>query len=172
MDLWHLNNMKIVVTLWTLKLLIVSHFVVLILSIFSIEPTNIKKSYSQLSQHHTSINLANIFDFIGQFLKYVGYGEIKWLCGFTKYTSYKFTTNTTIQVNELVLTPFSPFDFKCKKLNVKNLWKCICIFRASRRVSFSYFSNTALDHGGRTPPYFSKFMRVMLQHLVQALCNI
>ena len=90
--------------------------------------------------------MANIFDFIGQFSKYVEYGEIKWFCGFTKYTSYKFTTNTTIQVNELVLTPFSPFDFKCKKLNVKNLWKCICIFRASRRVSFSYFSNTALDH--------------------------
>ena len=36
-----------------------------------------------------------------------------------------------------MLTPFSPFDIKCKKINKKNLWKCI--FRASRRVSFIFF---------------------------------
>ena len=32
------------------------------------------------------------------------------------------------------------------QFNVKNLWKCI--FRASRRVSFSYVPNSAPDHGG------------------------
>ena len=51
-------------------------------------------------------------------------------------------------VNKLILTPFSPFDVKCKKLNAKNLWKCI--FWASRRVSFSYFPKIALDHGRGT----------------------
>ena len=32
------------------------------------------------------------------------------------------------------------------KFNVKNLWKCI--FRASRRVSFSYYPKVVLNHGG------------------------
>ena len=53
---------------------------------------------------------------------------------------------STIYVNELLLTLFSPFDIKCKKLNAKNLWKCV--FRASRRVSFSYFPKVALNHYG------------------------
>ena len=27
----------------------------------------------------------------------------------------------TVYVNELILTQFSPFDFKCKKFNAKNV---------------------------------------------------
>ena len=47
-------------------------------------------------------------------------------------------------VSELILTPFSPFDIKYRKRNAKNLRKCI--FRASKRVSFSNFPKVALDH--------------------------
>ena len=36
---------------------------------------------------------------------------------FTKYTT-KIYNNATIYVNELILTPFSPFDVKCKILNL------------------------------------------------------
>ena len=34
---------------------------------------------------------------------------------------YKIYKNATIYVSELILTTFSAFDVKCKKLNVKNL---------------------------------------------------
>ena len=46
-------------------------------------------------------------------------------------------STATIKVNELILIRFSPFDIKCKKINTKNLRKCI--FRAFGRVSLSYF---------------------------------
>ena len=57
-------------------------------------------------------------------------------------------SKATTYVNELLLTPLSPFDIKFKKLSLmqKNLWKCI--FRASRRVSFSDFPRVALHYGG------------------------
>ena len=42
-----------------------------------------------------------------------------------------------------MLTPFSPLDITYKKLNVKNLWKCI--FRVSWTMSFSYLSKFALN---------------------------
>ena len=46
---------------------------------------------------------------------------------------------------------------------MKNLWKCI--FKASRRVSFLYFPNTALDRGGGgAPRYFLEFSWIMLQY--------
>ena len=54
-----------------------------------------------------------------------------------------------IYVTELMLTPFSTFDINYKKCNAKNFWKCI--FRASRRVSFSYLPKIALDHSGGAP---------------------
>ena len=57
-------------------------------------------------------------------------------------TLRKIYNKVAICVNELILTPFNPFDIKCKKFNAKNLWKCI--FRASRTASFSYFPKVAL----------------------------
>ena len=66
----------------------------------------------------------------------------------------KSCNKATIFVNELLLTPFSPFDIKCKKVNAKNLWKCI--FKGSRRVSFSYFPKIALDYGV-SPDTFQNF---------------
>ena len=60
----------------------------------------------------------------------------------------------TIYIDELLLTLFSPFDIKCKKLNSTNLWKCI--FKASRRVSFLYFPKVSLDHWG-CPDTFKNF---------------
>ena len=45
-------------------------------------------------------------------------------------------------INKLILTPFTPFDIKCKKFNVKKF------FRVSRRVNFSYFPKITLNHWG------------------------
>ena len=53
--------------------------------------------------------------------------------------------------------------------SLKNLWKYT--FRASMKVSFSYFPNTALDRGRWNPIPF----RIFVDHLTmlaQALCNI
>ena len=72
-------------------------------------------------------------------------------------------------VNELILATFSPLATKCKKLNGKKLWKCI--FRASTRTSFSYFPNTTLDHEDASL-YLLELPWIILQYLVQALCNI
>ena len=67
------------------------------------------------------------------------FDEIKWLSTSARYTTLKFITKPqSTYVNKLILTPFSPSGIKCKKLDAENLWKCI--FRATRRVSFSYFS--------------------------------
>ena len=76
-------------------------------------------------------------------MNYIGFDEIKGLCVCTKYTT-KIHSKATTYVSELILTPFSPCYIKCKRLNVKNLWKYI--FRAYRRVSFSYFPKGALDN--------------------------
>ena len=57
--------------------------------------------------------LIYIFDFIGWLSNYVAFDKIKWFCAFTKYTT-KIYDKATIHVNELILTPFSPFDIKCK----------------------------------------------------------
>ena len=66
--------MKVTSTLWPLNTfdqhMIVFDFPLLILSIVStVQPTNFKKSYSWISKKHdqTSINLTNVFDFIGWF---------------------------------------------------------------------------------------------------------
>ena len=42
--------------------------------LFTIEPTDLKKSYPQLFEKHdqTSIDLTNVFNFIGLFSNYVG----------------------------------------------------------------------------------------------------
>ena len=85
LNLWHLNDMKVILMLWTL--LIVLLFLVLILSIlFAIKSTNLKKSSSSICKKHdqTSINLTNVFDFIGKFSNYVVSDEIECLCAFTK----------------------------------------------------------------------------------------
>ena len=51
-----------------------------------------KISYSQISEKYdqTSINLTNVFNFIGSFSNYVGFDEIKWLYALTKYDSQNF----------------------------------------------------------------------------------
>ena len=54
-------------------------------------------------------------------------------------------SKTITCVSEVILTLFSPFDIKCKKHNAKNFWKCI--FRASRRMSFSIFPRLHLIIG-------------------------
>ena len=50
-------------------------------------------------------------------------------CVFTKYNTQKFITKLQSASIKLLLTPSSPFNIKYKKLNAKNLWKCI--FQAS-----------------------------------------
>ena len=57
----------------------------------------------------------------------------------------KFLTKPQF-VNELILTPFSPFD-----ITVNTKYLCKCIFMAHSRVRFSYFPKGVLDNkrGGR-----------------------
>ena len=92
-------------------MLILFLFLVLILSIlFTIKPTkrtNFKKSY-RISENRkndqTYINLTK-FDFIGKFSNYVGFGESKWLCVFTKYTTQrntkKYNKTKRIDINSI-----------------------------------------------------------------------
>ena len=85
-----------------------------------------------------------------------------------KYTTKKFIAKPQSYVNELMLTPFRPIDIKCKIIDIK------CIFRASRRVSFSNFPRVALDHRGKrdAPQYILEFLWIMLQYSNQALCDL
>ena len=72
------------------------------------------------------------------------FDEIKWLCVFAKYTTLKFITESQFcYVNKLILTPFSPISIEWKKLIAKILWKCI--FRTSRRATFSYISTQSWE---------------------------
>ena len=69
MDLGHLNNIKVILTLWTLNSGDrVPLFYWLFWILLTMDPTNFKKSYSRLSEKHdqSSINLTNIlWNFIG-----------------------------------------------------------------------------------------------------------
>ena len=71
-------------------------FLVLILSMFTMEPAKLKKSYSRISEkrEHTSINLTDVFGFIGQFSNLVAFDEIKWLRAFSKYNTQKLVTKS------------------------------------------------------------------------------
>ena len=69
MDLGHLNNIKVILTLWTLNSGDrVPLFYWLFWILLTMDSTNLKKSYSRLSEKHdqSSINLTNIvLNFIG-----------------------------------------------------------------------------------------------------------
>ena len=122
----YLNNIK--TELWWLC----SFFFLLILSLlFTVKPTNLKISYSWICKKHNETSINFVFY------------EFKWLLAFTNYTTKNYS-KATINVSELILTPFSPFDIKCKKLIVENLWKCI--FRVSRWMSFSHFPKFPLGN--------------------------
>ena len=136
MDLWLVNNMNVIITVWALNCCV---------------------PFSCIDSSHTAHNRANYFKtnlfsnlwknmfktpliwliyliLLANFILFLIKFLMKWFCGFTKYT-----TN-----------------------------------RTSRRVKFSYFFNTVLDHG-KCPPspwYLSEFSWIMLQYLVQTLCNI
>ena len=63
MDLGHLNNIKVILTVWTLNSGDrVPLFYWLFWVLLTMDPTNLKKSYSRLSEKHdqSSINLINI----------------------------------------------------------------------------------------------------------------
>ena len=106
-----------------------SFFVLIVSVLFTIKPTNFKKPYLWIFEKHnqTSINSGSVFNFICYFQIALGLKNQMVVC-------LKFITKTPIYVSELISTPFSPFDIKCKILNVENPWKCIC--RASRAVTF------------------------------------
>ena len=79
-------------------------------------------------------------------------------CKKAKYTTQKTCNKATLYVNNWQLTPSSSYDIKRKKINLmqKNFWKCV--FRASRRLSFSYFPKDALDNCGCPSIPFGIFM--------------
>ena len=82
MDLWHLNNMKVILTLNS-ELCWLCSFFILILSI--------SLTISPMFKKHKQI--LNDFKFIGWYLNYVAFGEIRWLCAFNKkYTTQKLIT--------------------------------------------------------------------------------
>ena len=91
-------------------------------------------------------------------MNYIVFAEVKWLCAFTKYTTV--FNKAIIYVNELILTPPSPFDIT---VNAKYLWKCI--FRATRRLSFSYFPKGSLNNKrvGSDLWYLLEFLWIMLR---------
>ena len=100
-------------------------FLVLILFIlFTIEPTNLKKSYSWICEKHDQalINLTNVFYFIANFQ--ITSCLMKWNGCVSLLNILHNCTNiynkATIYVNELILSPFDPFGIKCRKLNIKN----------------------------------------------------
>ena len=69
MDLGYLNNMKVILTFWTLNSSDrVPLFILILCILLTTEPTNLKKYYSRVSEKHdkTSIDLTNIlFNFKG-----------------------------------------------------------------------------------------------------------
>ena len=73
-----------------------------------------------------------------------------WLMYLTLQVNFQITlglmkSNVCVPLLNILRNLRQWVDIKCKKCNVQNLWKCI--FRASRRVSFSYIPKVALDHG-------------------------
>ena len=82
---------------------------------------------------------------------------------------HKIYSKFTVYINELILTPFSPFDIKCKKINL--MWKTSGnAFLGYLGQIFSDFPKVALDHGGC--PQFLLELSWMLQYSVQVLYSI
>ena len=65
-------------------------------------------------------------------------------------------SKTTIYMNELLLPSITLFDIKCKKLNPKNLWKCI--FRTSKRERERESERESKREWEREREFFSIFM--------------
>ena len=118
MDLWHLYNIKVIITLWTLSCWLCSFFLYWFFPYCSQSSQLILKNliFKFLKIHdQTSINLTDMFHFIGNF----------WITlGLMKPNSFMALLNIihiNLQqchnyVNELILATFSPFAIKCKKL--------------------------------------------------------
>ena len=109
MHLWHLNNMKVILTLQALRYVDCIPFLYWFFIMFIIEPSIFKKFYFPLSENHdqTSIDLNNVFEF----------NMIVHL--YQKIYYMKIYNKVTIWVSELILTSYSSFDMKCIKPNVK-----------------------------------------------------
>ena len=67
MDLWHLNNMKVILIFWTLNYVDCVPFSCNTFHIVHNWVNNFKISCTWISEKHdqTSINVANAFEFIG-----------------------------------------------------------------------------------------------------------
>ena len=138
-----------------------------------IESASFKKIHSRISKKHdqTSTNLSNIFDFIGYASNCVAFDEIEWLCAFTKYTTQKTYNKDSIYLKELILTPFSLFYIKCKELNLKWKTSVNAILGHLRHWVFHIFQRL---HSliGVASWYLLEIWWIILQYLIQALCNI
>ena len=105
------------------ELLIVLRFLVLILSIlFTIEPTNLKNLILKFPKMHyqTSINLTDIFDFIGNFWITLGLMKPNGCMALLNILHINLQQCHNY-VNGLILATFSTFASKCKKFNL--MWK-------------------------------------------------
>ena len=143
MHLWHLNNMKVILTLQALRYVDCIPFLYWFFIMFIIEPSIFKKFYFPLSENHdqTSIDLNNVFEF----------NMIVHL--YQKIYYMKIYNKVTIWVSELILTSYSSFDMKCIKPNVKKKPGLHSIM-------------------GSAPWYLLEFLWIKLQYSVQSLCSI
>ena len=131
-------------------MLILFLFPILILSkLFTIKPTNFKN----LIEFPKNMIETLIWSVYLSFSNCVGFDEIMWLCAFTKYT--KICNTAIIYINELILTPFSPLDIRCKKLNALHSimggagWPLIPFRNFVNRVAniqFKPYATTKMEH--------------------------
>ena len=123
-----------------IELLIVLLFLVLILStLFTIKPPTLKKISFKFQKKHDQTSLINLTLWVNF---RITLGLMKSNCHVALLYMLYINLQQCYDLRKWV-------DIKCKKL--KLMWKTfgnVFFSQASRRKSFLYFSNTALDHGG------------------------
>ena len=134
MDLWHLDNIKVIITIWMLSCWLCSFFLYWFFLYCSQSSQLIFKNlilkFPKIHDQN-SINLTDIFDFIGNFWIMLGLMKPNGCMALVNilYINLQQCHN---YANELILATFSPFAIKCKKLNL--LWNSGNVFLGHLRV--------------------------------------
>ena len=141
------------------ELLILFFLLVLILFIlFKIKSTNFKNIVLKFLKKHdqTYINLTNTFDLLINFQITLGLMKLNGCVALLNilHINLQLCHNRCQWAN---INSIQSILYQMQKIwfNVKNPWKHS--FRGSRRVSFSYFPNTTLNHTG-SPSILSIFL--------------
>ena len=120
--------MKVTLTLWILKSSDrVPLFVLILCILFTIKPTNLKNLIFESPKNIKPSLIWLLYYSTLQVNFQIVLCVMKWnVCVPLLNIMHKIYSKATIYVSGLILTLFSPFDIKCKKLNhlsAKNLWK-------------------------------------------------